>query len=273
MSHFTVTVALPPCEKSDIDKLLDEALAPFYEEVADNRTAIATEYRLSLYKDENCYWVNPQKKWDWWTIGGRWRGRYQARIDASEDDLILSDAAWMNESVELQPCAVDGGRIRALRLDALREKASSKALEDWDQYTRVVAGTPKHEPWSMFVARVTDSSGTTEYTIADARRDYAAQERIQRIRQSVEYREWFDGPEGEFEGRDREAYAAWKREQAVPGWGLLTLDGEWWEKGQMGWFGMSDRTDDAEAVYLAKANTYIDALPDDAWIVLVDCHI
>lgn len=41
----------------------------------------------------------------------------------------------------------------------------------------------------------------------------------------------------------------------------------------MGWFGMSDSTDESEAAYLEKANAYLDALDDDVVLALVDVHI
>jgi len=49
VSHSTVLVVLPPSEAS-LDDRLSAALAPFSENIEDN----------------------PQGKWDWWELGGRW---------------------------------------------------------------------------------------------------------------------------------------------------------------------------------------------------------
>lgn len=42
------------------------------------------------------YWENPNKKWDWWVIGGRWRGFYP--IKAGVTPLVGEPGAFDNES-------------------------------------------------------------------------------------------------------------------------------------------------------------------------------
>lgn len=51
-------------------------------------------------------------------------------------------------------------------------------------------------------------------------------------------------------------------------------DGEWFEKGTMGWFGVSSETNkEATNWSLEFYNRFIKDLPDDAVITIVDCHI
>lgn len=50
-------------------------------------------------------------------------------------------------------------------------------------------------------------------------------------------------------------------------------DGRWMAPGRMGWFGISDDDPDSYAYYVREANTYIDSLPQDAFLVVLDCHI
>lgn len=52
----------------------------------------------------------------------------------------------------------------------------------------------------------------------------------------------------------------------------LTKDGEWVEKGQMGWFGMASNEQDQELWDKAMAE-YLLTVPGEDWLVLVDCHI
>lgn len=50
--------------------------------------------------------------------------------------------------------------------------------------------------------------------------------------------------------------------------------GEWHEKGSMGWWGISDQTDDAEEVWVKKFKEYLtDDSRKDYWLTIVDCHI
>lgn len=78
-------------------------------------------YELSTY--------NPNSKWDWWTIGGRWRGYFThvEKLTPEDDDLLaLTEKRWMNEGRELliRPC--DGGPIRLLDLEAMRDVAAAR---------------------------------------------------------------------------------------------------------------------------------------------------
>jgi hypothetical protein len=41
----------------------------------------------------------------------------------------------------------------------------------------------------------------------------------------------------------------------------------------VGWFGMSTDTEDSRIAYNTRANAYLDELPENAWVVVVDCHI
>lgn len=54
---------------------------------------------------------------------------------------------------------------------------------------------------------------------------------------------------------------------------MVTLDGKWMAPGRMGWFAATDATDSTRIGYWETANAYIDALPDDAWLVVIDCHV
>lgn len=112
------------------------------------------------------------------------------------------------------------------------------------------------------------------YTVEKARADYAAQPRIAAIRAHEGYKGFFfTGPEDIFDHLDRLEYTQLQRAQAIPGYATLTHDGQWIEKGRMGWFGISDKTQDSTNAYLEQANTYLNSLSGDMWLAVVDCHI
>ena len=76
MSHFTVAVFT----KTGTEKEVDRLLAPYQE---NNMGDCPKEY-LAFVEDEDAdmdeetgkrgYWENPNAKWDWYQIGGRWNG-------------------------------------------------------------------------------------------------------------------------------------------------------------------------------------------------------
>lgn len=223
-------------------------------------------YTMSTY--------NPRSKWDWYSIGGRWRGYFPVAPKAKAADLVVTDPRYPEIEGERQDGRCDGGRKRALRLDELRAQKAREAQDEWDAYAAVIFGTPEAVPWRVFAERI-DKSGNSGYSAADARRDYGEQERVKAIRTSEEFgRSWSD-PHTEIEPYTREEYKARATLRAVPGYATLdaTLDGVWMAPGKMGWFGASSDDEVSYADYVAKANSYVDGLPDDVWLVLVDCHI
>jgi hypothetical protein len=233
----------------------------FEEHPADS--PVALYYSLSTY--------NPKSKWDWWTVGGRW-GRYfpVKNGDIGHPELMRGERRRSSpaDSVENRD-RVDGGRRRLLDFDALRAFAVSEAGDRYDRWTALVDGLPEAQSWAHFVGRVRDD--TDPYSIEMAREDYQQQSRVRKARESKEFR-WADNVIGRF-APDRDTYTRRAAEGAVPGYALIDLDGEWIAPGEMGWVGLSSDTEEDRAAYEARANTYLDGLPDDAWVVVVDCHI
>ena len=250
MSHFTITVALPgdtPAELEQLQKALEAALAPFDENLTVDRYLEYTReqliangreeierYRTGLYAkyladpeayreqykrnpahltyiaeefpkrltwtDEQVYasqvsWYdpseigpdgevyserNPQSKWDWWVVGGRWGGMWRFKEPVDYPHLGTEASTFgMNEDAA-KALATDCGRV------------SDIAPETFDST-----------------------------------------------------------------------------------WGYIDLEGQWHEKGQMGWFGLSDadETDNGEKRWKKQYLDWIASLPKDAWVVNIDCHI
>lgn len=220
-------------------------------------------YSMSTY--------NPASKWDYWRVGGRWAGRFPVVPGAGAEDIVKSERSWDGPKPKRGYC--DGGRKRALGLPRLRAEAVVKAEADWNEYAAVTFGTPEATPWRLLVEKV-DQSGNGGYSIDEARRDFHNQPRIQALRQSETFKFW-DGAHDLFESMTRDEYAARQATRAVVGYALLdaAVDGGWMAPGRMGWFGMSTEDEGEYRDYAKRANDFIDQLPDDAWLVIVDCHI
>lgn len=61
---------------------------------------------------------------------------------------------------------------------------------------------------------------------------------------------------------------------ATPHYWAFVLNGQWYEKGKMGWFGTSDATKSSIELYLEKWKEVInDPQYQDYYIAIVDCHI
>lgn len=127
----------------------DEVLALAWH---DGYSGVRIEGKNVVY-DSTC---NPNGHWDWWTIGGRWRGFFYAtsgmRILQGEPqpgDAVLGRSG-SGESIEMRDCgrAVEtyAGRADQLQwhdvdLDAMREHERAKAEQEYDAYERATTGT------------------------------------------------------------------------------------------------------------------------------------
>ena len=208
---------------------------------------------------------NPDAKWDYWRIGGRWGGRFAYRPE-SAFEVIGTEKGWDSpENIPLLRC--DGGPKRALDLAAMREDAAEAARKTYREYHSIVGELPEAQPWRAFYAKVEAGGG---YSIDQARADFHAQPRVRAI-EGTDFR-YRDDPISEF-GVSLAICAEKARAGAAPGFAVVTLDGKWMAPGRMGWWAATDATDSTRIGYWEAANAYIDGLPGDAWLVVVDCHI
>lgn len=285
MSHFKVLVV------SQTPEQVEQLLAPYAEEGEWFRPA-----------DEE----RPESRWDWWQLGGRWSGFF--RLKPGAEGALGEPGAFENQP---RPGYTDQARKRDIDFSFMRDRAGMEAGDAWDRYASVVEGTPPATPWREFLGRIERSGGmprpipedlevgeiesfmeaekhrvqqavaTGAYTITQARDDYHAQPRMKAIhehdrRMVAEKRfgecllGFLGGPEDYADTREEHVQNA--RDRAVSVHALLDEKG-WREQARMGWFGMTvDEEADPNAWGRAIAE-YIDALPDDALLSLVDCHV
>lgn len=200
--------------------------------------------------------TNPNKKWDWWQIGGRWSGLLMLKPTASNHHntaLSVGSPGLMGE------CHPNNGVDQAFKgdidFDAMRDAAEKRAAESYDHFHQVVAGR-EWQTWDEVRAKHED--------IQQARVEYWAQPVIKDLAPDpfVDVDE-FRMPREEFLKRARDA--------AFSTFAVLK-DGNWYERGAMGWWGIvHDEMD--QAAWNQEFAKLIDDLPDDALLTVVDCHI
>jgi hypothetical protein len=271
MSHYTVTVLLPrqPKDVEDLNCILADLLAPFGEntpvgepykgyyedapafDVEDDRWnwpyCVAAEDGLTIdpenlrpvaehlqakwpeaassyqYEEETnrIYdWTtyNPNSRWDWWVVGGRWTGYMPLKAGAQG---ITGSPSWGNPE-GAKPGWVDCIRKGDIDEHAVLAEASRQALEDHEKIEAKVLNGEKLLPWDEVMP---------------------LDERINAYTK----------------GRLR-TYA-------------FLAEGVWREPGKMGWFGMSRSTPETEDDYVTWWERMWAAMPDDAWLAVIDCHI
>ena len=151
------------------------------------------------------YWENPNAKWDWFEVGGRWKKSLKAKDGTYRSHGVLKD-------MDLSP----------------DEEAARKALLMWDQVVNKV----DHglEEW------VLDTEKYFKETYGNA--------------------EFYAKSESEFR-----TYA------------VITPDGKWHAKGEMGWFGLSSEEADEAHEWIEQYREKFILPYIDRHVFIVDCHI
>lgn len=203
-------------------------------------------------------YTNPNRKWDWYSLGGRWTGFFKLKSgrngETGEPGLMTRSAEAGYADVVLK------GDID---IEAMREAVRVKASDKFDKAFAIIDGLPVNESWPSMGERMNYSD--------EARRLYAEQPRViaWRNAKAENIFGWnsspndFDLPKEEFV-------------QAAVNGALSTFavikDGKWYEKGEMGWWGMvSDEKEQSD--WNKQFAELLDGLSDDTMLSLYDCHI
>lgn len=221
---------------------------------------------------------NPNSKWDWWSIGGRWQRSFKTIANPDPDYLIhgTPGAFGDNGRPELNldgSVYCDGGQLRFLDLDGMRDEQEQDQLKKYDKYWALVAEFGAPTTWASLLEGINELEGDERNERLKKARDAYNNQRIVQACQKAELTYVIGETAEAIYGMSREDFIAQARLEAVPGYAMLSLTGEWAAPGNMGWFGISSESLEEQEAFRVQMNRYIDALPKDNWVVLLDCHI
>lgn len=282
MSHFTVLVV------TDTPECVEKALQPYHEyectgiedayvrfvEAEESLEELTTDHKKHLkeypdstpedfgqflddwhgYHKKDGKWgrvTNPDAKWDWWLVGGRWSGFFKlnegANGNSGQKPLIMGGG---------ESNGIDQARKRDIDFETMMKDAGEKGTVEYDKAAKIINGR-NLITWEAM------REGTKD--IDDAREKYHAQQVLKDLKEVwsnpfFEIKDFF---------QDRETYIQNKKIDAVSTFAILK-DGQWMERGSMGWWGcVSDEKDNWSDNYL----DIINSIPDDKYLTVVDCHI
>ena len=181
------------------------------------------------------YWENPNAKWDWFEVGGRWSGLLKVPLDCSNYGIGQKSWGWGDDdpyTTTDQYRKVDSARIKDLVfLDCQNDY--DKAKRFWEIY--IEGQEPQNEK----------------------------EKKIRSFLKKEYYINKF---------KTKETYA--ECEATFHTYAIIDKNGHWIAKGEMGWWGISIDTENQEVEYIRnyKKNVFDDAEEDD-YITIVDCHI
>tara|TARA_R110000796_G_scaffold1673_3_gene6973 strand:+ start:16063 stop:16899 length:837 start_codon:yes stop_codon:yes gene_type:complete len=278
MSHFTVLIiggniedqlegfnediTMPRYEKGEVSEEDKKQFVDYYTKAKEANKNLTFE---ELYEKEGKGWndnswkfrrgiwvetstYNPNSKWDWYKIGGRWEG-------------MLMDKQG-------NPC--NSGLISELDFLTPRVEAEETALKYFDEVSALFKGGKVPQPkltWEQIL-------GAGHIGDIDTKRKFyhnqTAMIEIAKVKEENRDKFGFFFEPADFKCT-REEYGKRAFNGAFSTYAMLK-DGEWFEKGQMGWWGMSN-DEFTQADWDIEMNKMLDSLEDDVEVTIVDCHI
>lgn len=193
------------------------------------------------------YYTNPDSKWDWFQIGGRWTAVFLVKDTC--DLKILGNRSLLDDGeITTAPDGyqwVVGARKCDIQWDKMKElalEAKTKAFAAWENW---FLNDIEPDPKPHLVVKNDEgihSWGRTLYYKGESLEDYLKRN-----------------------GLDPNA--------RYPHTAYAYLDEKGWHgQGDMGWFGLSSN-DMAEGDWNEMMHAFIESVPDDYFLVSVDCHI
>lgn len=218
-------------------------------------------------KDANGIWCefstyNPNSKWDWYLLGGRWSGFFKVKpiVDSMENvkfpEYTVGEAGLMTEEPKI------GYADQLLKKDidfvGMRADAILNAEKDYDEFHAILKGR-EFPLWPAILEKYPEDQ------IDAAREEFNNLETVKDLNKAGYY---FNN---ERFNVSREEFLRKAELSAFSTFAFLNEKG-WCERGNMGWWGIVTNEKDDEQ-WIIEFNKMLDELPDDTLLSLYDCHI
>lgn len=202
---------------------------------------------------------NPKSKWDWYVLGGRWTGYFL--LKAGRTGELGDEGAFEKHAPE---GTADSARKGDIDFEEMRNRAGLQASQIYTEFWEIVDGRaiPRWEDIRRKHGKDIQAA-RDEYNNMDVIKDLDASERFGGL--FFMFNEILDFEES------RGDYVEKERNAAIATYAFVH-NGQWHERGEMGWFGMANNEKDLDE-WGKEFNKFLDSLPDDTLLSVYDCHI
>lgn len=188
------------------------------------------------------YWYNPNAKWDWHEIGGRWKGSLILKKGKKGDIGSGGIMERMGKDSRDYTGRADQARVGDINWKAMNGNTAEAKKE-------------KSLFWDLYV------------------KDKAPKDETERAKKE-EFSKGFHYKREYYTDRYKTKANYLKNSGRFTTFAVLDENGEWHEPGTMGWFGCSSaKPDDENAWNENYYEAFIKNLDPDTQITVVDCHI
>lgn len=222
--------------------------------------------------------TNPNAKWDWWQIGGRWSGMLESNLMGTvAGDVRKGQPGVAGSQMNSQGCDqtyrrhLDLVKMQRQNIDRRRARVA-KAFQQL-QNESGLSEAKVRDLWTQHAVAYKDTVAAAE---AAGQPIHIYLDEHPENPTSVVREARILAAMGDFFGAgvpDTEPdIDRWINDApALSSWAVLK-DGQWYEQGSMGWWGMaSDEMPEDE--WRNKLHELISGLDPNAYLSVVDCHI
>lgn len=216
--------------------------------------------------------TNPNRKWDWYSLGGRWSGYF--KLKAGRNGEVGRPGTFDNKA---EAGHVDSARLEDIDLEGMVLDAGVEAGKQYDKVERLLNGIPKLDiHWKDIIAEGNEKYG--KLSIDEKRTLYHAQPGKKKLEKAKDNDSLSKDERSLLTWLDLESYQCTRKEyvkraenSALSTFAVLNK-GEWFEKGEMGWWGCVSNEMDQEK-WNEEFLKLLKSLPGDTVISVYDCHI
>ncbi len=200
--------------------------------------------------------TNPNSKWDWYSIGGRWTGYFELKPGRSGTvgrPGVFGDLAEAGH--------VDQAHKGDINFAGMIGKHTVEQLTKYQEFHQILDGRTLPS-WKEIQERHEDiDAARAEYNSNPVIKDLVASETFK----------WSFGNDYESLIVPRDEFCQRAAESAITTFAVIK-DGQWYQRGEMGWWACVSDEKDADS-WNHEFSQLLAGLPDDTLLTLVDCHI
>lgn len=176
--------------------------------------------------------TNPNSKWDWYQVGGRYSGLLKLKPTATSGEH--GEKSWINDDMVIPDNYVDSAKVKDVDF-SVDEEQYNDALRFWEMFVEgSEPSNSKEEEMLRFVF-------------------YKPEYYINRY-------------------KNKEQYALITASMTT--YAVITPDGEWHSKGEMGYWACSSESDEESLLWdKSYMERFVDTSDPEWTLTIVDCHI
>lgn len=230
-------------EGSELVDIEVNILYPTFENYAEHHHEFTKDEEMGKYG----YWHNPNSKWDYYVIGGRWNGLFISKLDGnSYSSMRKGDIDWE-------------------AMKAAKKKGYEQTYDEWVNYNY---NSPEDRQRYAGIYGILNEKSLLLEKWKTIKNDssLSIDQKCKVLRAIKDYAE----SESEFVPETKEEYAE-RLSSEFNTFGYL-VNGNWFEKGKMGWWGMV-RNEIGVDEWALKFKEFLDSINDNERLTIVDCHI